>query len=48
MPPAKDYPAVSDHDRSVRRIKALFEIVRSINGKSAEERHYVRRTLSRS
>jgi transposase len=31
----------------VRRIDALFEIERSINGKSAEERLAVRRTLSR-
>src|SRR6202040_1470543 len=31
----------------VRRIDALFEIERSINGKSAEERLVVRRTLSR-
>jgi len=31
----------------VRRIDALFEIERSINGKSAEERLQVRRTLSR-
>lgn len=30
----------------VRRIDALFEIERSINGKSAEERFQVRRTLS--
>ena len=30
----------------VRRIDALFEIERSINGKSAQERLYVRRTLS--
>ncbi len=32
----------------VRRIDALFEIERSINGKSAQERLEVRRTLSRS
>lgn len=31
----------------VRRIDALFEIERSINGKSAQERLEVRRTLSR-
>src|SRR5437879_5149012 len=31
----------------VRRIDALFEIERSINGKSAEERLVVRRALSR-
>src|SRR5882672_9396675 len=31
----------------VRRIDALFEIERSINGKSAEERLQVRQTLSR-
>jgi hypothetical protein len=31
----------------VRRIDALFEIERSINGKSAEERLAARRTLSR-
>ena len=31
----------------VRRIDALFEIERSINGKSAEERLAVRQTLSR-
>ena len=31
----------------VRRIDALFEIERSINGKSAEERLEVRQTLSR-
>jgi transposase len=31
----------------VRRIDALFEIERSINGKSAEERVQVRQTLSR-
>jgi transposase len=31
----------------VRRIDALFEIERSINGKSAEERLTIRRTLSR-
>jgi transposase len=31
----------------VRRIDALFEIERTINGKSAEERLIVRRTLSR-
>lgn len=31
----------------VRRIDALFEIERSINGRSAEERVQVRRMLSR-
>jgi hypothetical protein len=31
----------------LRRIDALFEIERSINGKSAEERVQVRQTLSR-
>jgi transposase len=31
----------------VRRVDALFEIERTINGQSAEERLVVRRTLSR-
>ena len=46
-PPAKKEIALSPIAiEVVRRIDALFEIERSINGKSAEERQAVRRTQS--
>ena len=43
----KDIPLSPIEIEIVRRIDALFEIERSINGKSAEERLAVRRALSR-
>jgi hypothetical protein len=43
----KDIPLSPIAIEVVRRIDALFEIERSINGKSAEERLQVRQTLSR-
>jgi transposase len=43
----KDIPLSPIAIEVVRRIDALFEIERSINGKSADERLAVRRTLSR-